>query len=125
MKFLVKLKIKPQKAKPNSNISSALGPKGINIIEFCKKFNTVTSKLKTKDLIPVFVYIKNKKYKIVLKTPYVSYYIKKFANNKKTINKSILKKIFLLKRTSFNTLCKKKVFKIILGTARSMGFDYE
>lgn len=134
MKYLIKLTIEAKNAKPNASINSALGPKGINVMDFCKKFNSLTKHYKKKDKIPILLIVKKKKFKIILKNPTVVFYLKKFLKIKTNIlserknimvtNKLIFK-IYKKKKFDFNTYEKKKIFKIIIGTIKSMGLNYE
>ncbi|MGX7589396.1 50S ribosomal protein L11 [Candidatus Vidania fulgoroideorum] len=132
MKSVIKLTIEAGKAKPNSIINSSIGPKGINILEFCKKFNLLTKKYKKGEMIPILLKIKEKKFKILLKNPTVSFYLKKFLKIKKDtkkekifVNFNIIKKIYKIKKKDFNTRNKNKIFKTIIGTIKTFGLKYE
>ncbi|WP_458659110.1 uL11 family ribosomal protein [Candidatus Vidania fulgoroideorum] len=117
----IKLILKPGNAKPNSSIGSSIGSKGVNVNNFCKKFNDMTND-GNKLMIPVVVTIyDNKKFKIKLKTPTVSYLLKKFMKSNKKLSKKIINKIYLIKKNSFNTFDKKKIIKTIMGSVKSMG----
>ncbi|MGX7576834.1 uL11 family ribosomal protein [Candidatus Vidania fulgoroideorum] len=119
---IIKLELEANKASPNSILNSCLGPHGINVKNFCRYFNE-----KTKDkigyIIPCLLFLKEKgKYKIKLKTPTVSFLVKKI--NKNIVNYSDIKKIYNIKKKSFNTNEKKKIIKSIIGTLKSMKVKY-
>lgn len=131
---LIKLILKANNVKPTANINSCLGPHGININNFCKKINSLTLKFKKNYLIPVILILKkNKKFKIIIKNPTVSFFVKKIikskynslVNKKIFILKNMLVKIYKKKKNDFNTKNKKKILNIILGTVKSMGLSYE
>ncbi|MBA4348439.1 MAG: 50S ribosomal protein L11 [Thermodesulfovibrio sp.] len=130
----VKLVISAGKANPAPPVGPALGPHGINIMEFCKQFNAQTQKMED-TLIPVVLSIYNdRSFTFVLKTPPASELIKKAAGIVKgsgipnkdkvgAITSAQVKEIAKTKLPDLNTTSIKAAVKIIEGTARSMGVD--
>ncbi len=128
----VKLQIGAGKATPAPPVGSALGPKGINIPEFCKMFNAQTQD-KMGFVIPVEITVySDKSFTFVLKTPPASDLLKKYAkvqkgaqNSKKevagTVTKAQVKEIAELKMPDLNASDIESAMKIVAGTARSMG----
>ncbi|QSW37699.1 50S ribosomal protein L11 [Candidatus Vidania fulgoroideae] len=122
--YTVKIYIKIQQAKPNAALGAALGSKGINITQFCNKFNTIT-KFKKGELHPVVVTIyKDKSFKIKIKQKSTSTLIKEIlqtTTNNTHLNNTMLHKIALYKLQDLNTNCIKKAIKTIKGCAKSIG----
>ncbi len=78
---VVKLQIPARQANPAPPIGSALGPKGINIMEFCKRFNEQTKDEEAGTPIPVEITInRDRSFSFIMKLPPVSYMLKKAAN---------------------------------------------
>ena len=135
-KAIIKLHILAGKATPAPPIGPSLAQHGINIGDFCQKFND-----KTKDregwTIPVEVLVfEDRTFDFKLKTPLTSEFIKKELgiekgsgepNRKKIgkITKTQLKKIAEQKMPDLNTTDIESAVKIIEGTARSMGIEVE
>ncbi len=127
------------KATPAPPVGSALGQRGLNIMEFCKKFNDECAKNKEfmGDPTPVdIIYLKKEKKLVSIKThmPTASALIKRFSSIKKgsstagkevvgEIQSSDVMKIAELKRGDTYAFDKEKMFKMISGTARSMGIN--
>ena len=134
VKAVIKLQIAAGKANPAPPIGPALGQHGLNIAEFCQKFNEAT-KDKAGDLIPVEITVfEDRTYEFKLKTPPVSSLLKKAAGiekgsgepNRKKIGKvtrSQLREIAQKKMEDLNTKNVEQAMKIIEGTARSMGIE--
>ena len=134
VKAVIKLQIAAGKANPAPPIGPALGQHGLNIAEFCQKFNEAT-KDKAGDLIPVEITVfEDRSYDFKLKTPPVSSLLKKAAGiekgsgepNRKKIGKvtrSQLREIAQKKMEDLNTKNIEQAMKIIEGTARSMGIE--
>ncbi|HMK55185.1 MAG TPA: 50S ribosomal protein L11 [Dissulfurispiraceae bacterium] len=131
---LVKLVIPAGKANPAPPVGPALGPHGINIMEFCKQFNAQTQKMGD-TLIPAVLSIYNdRSFTFILKTPPASELIKKAAgvvkgsgvpNKEKvgSITKAQVTEIAKTKLPDLNTTSIQAAEMIIKGTARSMGVD--
>lgn len=131
----IKLQVAAGSANPSPPIGPALGQHGVNIMEFCKRFNAETDKMEKGMPIPVVITVfEDRTFSFVMKTPPASYYIKKAiklqSGAKKTghetvgrITKSQLKKIAEEKSKDLNANDVEAGIKIIAGTARSMGVD--
>jgi large subunit ribosomal protein L11 len=131
---LVKLVLQAGKANPAPPVGPALGPHGINIMEFCKQFNAQTQKMGD-TLIPAVLSIySDRSFTFILKTPPASELIKKAAgivkgsgvpNKEKVgaITAAQVKEIAKTKMPDLNTVDVAAAEMIIRGTARSMGVD--
>ena len=131
----VKLQISAGKANPAPPVGSALGPKGINIPEFCKAFNAQTQD-KMGFIIPVEITVySDRSFTFKLKPP-ASDLLKKAAkvekgahNSKKevagTVTKDQIKEIAELKMPDLNASSVETAMNIIAGTARSMGIKVQ
>jgi len=133
---LIKLQIPAGKANPAPPIGPALGQAGINIQEFCARFNN-DSKDKMGDIIPVEISVyEDKSYSFIMKTPPASALLKKAAGISKgskephkdkvgKISKKQLQEIAELKMKDLSANSVEGAMKIIAGTARSMGITVE
>lgn len=131
---LIKLQIPAGKANPAPPVGPALGQHGVNIMDFCKKFNDKT-KADEGMIIPVVITVfKDKTYTFITKTPPASDLIKKalklesgskVPNKDKVgaLTKAQLEEIAKKKMTDLNANTVEAAMKIIAGTARSMGVD--
>lgn len=130
----VKLQIQAGKANPAPPVGSALGPTGINIMDFCKAFNAKTSKDEGL-IIPVIVTVyADRSYTFITKTPPVAILIKKAAQiaqgsgtpNKTKVGKISMKQvedIAKMKLVDLNSTDLQASMRQVMGTARSMGVD--
>jgi len=128
----INLQIEAGKATPAPPVGTVLGPAGINLQEFCSKFNEETRD-KMGDVIPTVITIyDDRSFDFVLKTPPAAFLIKKTAKIQKgshkganelvaTISKEDLKKIAETKLPDLNAYDVDAAMKIIEGTARNMG----
>lgn len=128
----IKLQIPAGKATPAPPVGTVLGPAGINLQEFCTKFNDA-SKDKMGDVLPVEISIyDDRSFDFVLKTPPAAFLLKKAAKLQKasskganeivaTISKEDLRKIAETKLPDLNAYDVESAMKIIEGTARNMG----
>ncbi len=128
----IKLQIPAGKATPAPPVGTVLGPAGINLGEFCTKFNDAT-KDKMGDIVPVEISVyEDRSFDFVLKTPPAGFLIKKAAKIQKgsqkganhvvaTISQEDLKKIAETKLPDLNAYDVEGAMKIIEGTARNMG----
>ncbi len=131
---VIKLQIQAGKANPAPPIGPALGQAGINIQEFCTRFNNET-KDKGGDIIPVVISVyEDRSYDFILKTPPAAELIKKAAGIQKgskepqkdkvgKITKKQLQEIAEIKMPDLNAADIEKAMKIIAGTARQMGVE--
>ncbi len=132
----VKLQVAAGKATPAPPVGSALGPHGLNIMDFCKAFNAKTAKQEGL-IIPVVVTVySDRTYSFITKTPPAAVLLKKAANiakgsgepNKSKVGKVSMKdvrEIAQLKMPDLNASNIDAAVKIVLGTARSMGVEVE
>lgn len=134
IKAVVKIQIPAGKANPAPPVGPALAQHGLNIAEFCQKFNEAT-KESMGFVIPAEVTIyKDRSYTFKLKTPLASDLLKKAAGiekgsgepNKKIVGKVTkdqLKEIAQKKMADLNTTDIEAAVKIIAGTAKNMGIE--
>ena len=130
----VKLQIPAGKANPAPPVGTVLGPAGINIQDFCQKFNDAT-KDKIGDVVPCEISIyDDRTFDFVLKTPPASFLLKKFAKIQKggkkganevvaTLTKDDIRAIAELKFPDLNSYEVENAMKEIEGTARNMGIS--
>ena len=130
----VKLQIQAGKANPAPPVGSALGPTGINIMDFCKAFNAKTSKDEGL-IIPVIVTVyADRSYTFITKTPPVVILIKKAAQiaqgsgtpNKTKVGKISMKQVEDIakqKLVDLNSTDLQASMRQVMGTARSMGVE--
>ena len=128
----IKLQIPAGKATPAPPVGTVLGPAGINLQEFCTKYNEATRE-KMGDIIPVEVSIyDDRTFDFVLKTPPTASLIKKAAGIEKgstkgannivaTISKDDITKIAEIKMPDLNAYDQEAAINIVAGTARNMG----
>jgi large subunit ribosomal protein L11 len=131
VKIQLKLVVQAGKANPAPPVGSALGPHGINLMQFCKEFNDQTSK--TTGAVPVLVTIyDDRSFIFLVKTAAVSELIKqalKIESGSGTPNKTKvgvltqdqLREIAEKKMSDLNCYTVDQAMKMISGTARSMG----
>ena len=130
----IKLQIPAGKATPAPPVGTVLGPAGINLQEFCTKFNDATRE-KGGDVLPVEISIyEDRTFDFVLKTPPAAFLLKKVAKVKSgaakgetvaTISKNQLKEIAETKLPDLNAYDVEHAMKIVEGTARNMGIKVE
>ncbi|MDR0630936.1 MAG: 50S ribosomal protein L11 [Holosporales bacterium] len=132
----VKLQIPAGKANPSPPIGPALAQKGLNIMEFCKTFNDGTKSMEQGMPIPVVITAySDKSFSFVMKTPPVTYFIKKAANIDKGSQKTgITSSIAKVKKSQILEIAKQKMkdmnandldaaSRMIIGSATSMGIE--
>ena len=130
----IKLQIPAGKATPAPPVGTVLGPAGINLQEFCTKFNDATRD-KGGDVLPVEISIyEDRTFDFVLKTPPAAFLLKKVAKVKSgaskgetvaTISKNQLKEVAETKLPDLNAYDVEHAMKIVEGTARNMGIKVE
>lgn len=130
----VKLQIPAGQANPAPPIGPVLGQHGVNIMEFCKQFNARTQK-QAGEITPVILTVyKDRSFTFETKTPPVSYLLKKAAGIQKGSSVPNKDKVASLTATQIATIAKQKMtdlnandeeaaYRIVAGTARSMGID--
>ena len=131
---MVKLQINAGKATPAPPVGTALGPQGVNIVDFCKNFNARTAKDEGL-VIPVVVTIySDRSYTFITKTPPASVLLKKAAKLEKgsgvpnktkvgKVTKKQVEEIAKLKMVDLNAADLTAAVKTVEGTARSMGIE--
>lgn len=128
----IKLQIPAGRATPAPPVGTVLGPAGINLQEFCSKFNDET-KDKMGDILPVEISIyEDRSYDFKLKTPPAGFLLKKAANVSKgaatkgtvgSITKDQLRAIAETKMPDLNAYDVESAMNIIAGTAKNMGIE--
>ena len=130
----IKLQVTGGKANPAPPIGPVLGQHGVNIMEFCKQFNARTQK-QIDEIVPVIITVyKDRSFTFELKTPPVSYLIKKVLKiesgsavpNKNKVGKLTMAQVSEIARqkmSDLNCYTEEAACKIVAGTARSMGVD--
>ncbi|OGF82239.1 50S ribosomal protein L11 [Candidatus Giovannonibacteria bacterium RIFCSPLOWO2_01_FULL_46_13] len=136
IKIILKLQLPAGKATPAPPVGTALGPHGINIGEFVKKFNDQTAD-KGDQIIPAEITIyEDRTFTFVLKTPPASDLLRKAAGVEKGSGNPLKEKVGKVKRAQIREIAEKKMedlnantveqaMKIVEGSARSMGIEIE
>ena len=131
---MIKLQIPAGKATPAPPVGTVLGPAGINLGDFCTKYNEATRD-KMGDILPVEISIyEDRSFDFVIKTPPAAFLIKKYAKvkggsskgSKETVGsltKEQLKEIAEIKLPDLNCYTVEEAMKIVEGTARNMGIE--
>ena len=133
---IIKLQIPAGKANPAPPVGTVLGPAGINLSEFCSRYNDAT-KDKMGDILPVEIKLyDDRSYDFVIKTPPAGFLIKKYAkvtkgstNGSKKIvgklTKDQLKEIAETKLPDLNAYTVEAAMNIVACTAKNMGIEVE
>ncbi|MBU1149266.1 50S ribosomal protein L11 [Patescibacteria group bacterium] len=136
VKSVIKLQIPAGKATPAPPIGPALGQHGVNIQEFCTKFNNDT-KDKGGDITPVEITVfEDRTYTYILKTPPAAVLLKKAANLQKGSGSALKEKVGKVTKAQVKEIAEKKMpdlnakdiegaMRIVEGTARQMGITVE
>jgi large subunit ribosomal protein L11 len=131
---LVKLQIPAGQANPAPPVGPALGQQGVNIMAFCKEFNAAT-KDQAGMIIPVVITVyQDKSFTFITKSPPASVLLKKAAgiatasgepnrNKVGKVTKKQVMEIVKLKAKDLNAASDQAAFRMVAGTARSMGID--
>src|SRR5687767_2233322 len=131
---LVKLQIAAGKATPAPPVGTALGPHGVNIMDFCKNFNAKTAGQDGLIIPAVVTIYADRSYTFITKTPPASILLKRAASlakgsaepNKSKVGTVTLKQVEEIAKTKLpdlNTDTLDAAVKSVRGTARSMGID--
>ena len=132
----IKLQIEAGKATPAPPVGTVLGPAGINLQDFCTKYNDATRD-KMGDVLPVEISIyEDRSFDFVVKTPPTAFLLKKYAKVQKgstkganetvaTISQATLKEIAEIKLPDLNAYDVDAAMKIVAGTAKNMGIAIE
>ena len=128
----IKLQIPAGKATPAPPVGTVLGPAGINLQEFCTKYNDATRD-KMGDVIPVVISVyEDRSFDFILKTPPTAELIKKYAKIQKgsvkganevvgTLTKEQVREIAEIKLPDLNAYTVEEAINTVTGTARNMG----
>jgi large subunit ribosomal protein L11 len=133
----IKLQIPAGKANPSPPIGPALGQHGVNIMDFCKKFNALTQKQMAEAMIvPVVITVfEDRSYTFVTKTPPVSILLKKAAKIDKgaktprkepsvgEVTMAQIREIATTKLPDLNCATLESAVSQVAGTARNMGLN--
>jgi large subunit ribosomal protein L11 len=128
----IKLQVRGGSANPSPPVGPALGAKGVNIMEFCKRFNAETQEQQGKVLPVVITVFKDKSFSFIIKTPPAAVQLlekaglksgSKESNRDKVGNVSWdqVKEIAENKMPDLNAFKIESAMKMVAGTARSMG----
>ncbi len=131
---MVKLQIPAGKATPAPPVGTALGPHGVNIMDFVKAFNARTAKDEGLIIPAVVTIYSDRSYTFITKTPPAPVLLKRAANVAKgsaepnkakvgTVTMKQVEEIARLKLVDLNTDSLASAIKSVSGTARSMGID--
>lgn len=136
VKAVVKIQIQGGKANPAPPVGTALGPHGVNLMQFCKEYNAKTSNM-VGQIVPVEITIfQDASFTFVLKTPPAADLLRKAAgvqrgsaapNRDKVgkVTRQQVREIAELKLKDLNANDVESAMKIIEGTAQSMGITVE
>jgi len=132
----IKLQIPAGSANPAPPVGPALGQQGVNIMAFCKEFNAAT-KDQSGMIIPVVITVyQDKSFTFITKSPPAAVLLKKAAGiasgsktpNKEKVGKVTRKQVLDIVKIKFkdlNTTNEEAAFRLVSGTARSMGIDVQ
>jgi large subunit ribosomal protein L11 len=136
IEVFIKLQVKGGQANPSPPIGPALGAKGVNIMDFCKRFNAATQD-KMGQVLPVVISVyKDKSFDFVVKTPPAAIQLLDAAKVKKgsaepnrkkvgTVTWDQVRQIAEVKMPDLNCFTIESAMKMVAGTARSMGINVE
>ena len=133
---LVKLQIAAGKATPAPPVGTALGPHGVNIMDFCKAFNAKTAAQEGLIIPAVVTVYADRSYSFITKTPPAAVLLKRAANIAKgsgepnrtkvaTVTRQQVEEIAGVKMPDLNANSLDAAVAIVAGTARSMGIEVE
>lgn len=128
----IKLQVRGGAANPAPPVGPALGAKGVNIMEFCKRFNAETQDQQGKVLPVVITVYKDKSFEFIIKTPPAAVQLLEKAGLKKgseqsnrnkvgTVTWDQVKEIAENKMPDLNAFKVESAMRMVAGTARSMG----
>jgi len=132
----VKLQISAGKATPAPPVGTALGPHGVNIMDFCKAFNAKTAAQEGLIIPAVVTVYADRSYSFITKTPPAAVLLKRAANIAKGSGEPNRSKVGTVTHQQVDEIAKTKMpdlnadtiemaARIVAGTARSMGIDIE
>lgn len=136
VEFLIKIQARGGQANPSPPIGPALGAKGVNIMEFCKRFNAQTQD-RMGQLLPVQITVyKDKSFEFVIKTPPAAVQLMEAAKlkggspepNRQKVGKVSWDQVRTIaenKMSDLNCFTVESAMQMVAGTARSMGIRVE
>jgi large subunit ribosomal protein L11 len=131
----LKLQVPAAKAAPSQQLGTALGPQGVNIMDFCKQFNARTAKEPEGMVIPIIITVySDRTFTFVTKTPPAAELLKRAAGivkgsaepNRNKVGKVTKKQVEDIAKTKLpdlNTTNMESAIRTVLGTARNMGIE--
>jgi large subunit ribosomal protein L11 len=130
----IKLQVPAGKANPAPPIGTALGPKGVNIMEFCKQFNAKTANLGDIKIPVVITVYADRSFTFITKTPPAADLLKKAVKLEKgsgkpnrekvgTVTRAQIEEIAKTKLPDLNTTSLEAAMRTIEGTAKSLGLE--
>ena len=130
----IKVQIPAAQATPAPPVGSSLAPHGLNIAEFCQKFNALTKDQQGSIVSAEIVVYEDRTYDLKVKQPLVSHMIKKTLGIEKGSGKQRLVKVGKISKAQVREIAQKKIvdlntddieaaMKIVEGTAKSMGIE--
>lgn len=136
IKTVVKMQINAGKANPAPPVGTALGPHGVNLQDFCAKFNEATKEMGDTVVPCIITIYEDRSLSFITKKPPAAVLIKKAINLEKgsavphkekvgTITRAQLEEIAKIKMEDLNAHTLEAAMKILAGTARSMGVNVE
>lgn len=131
---MIKLQVPAGKANPAPPIGTALGPQGVNIMEFCKQFNAKTANMGDIKIPVVITVYADRSFTFITKTPPAADLLKKAVKIEKgsgkpnrekigTVTRAQIEEIARLKLPDLNTTSVESAIRTIEGTARSLGLE--
>lgn len=134
LKTIIKLQVVGGQATPAPPVGTALGPHGLNIVEFTQKFNEQTRDQQGVILPVVIRVFEDRTFDFTIKTPPASFLIKKASGLEKGSKTPVREKVGKITKAQVDEIAKTKMpdlnaysleqaIKIIEGTARSMGVE--
>ncbi len=136
VKTVIRLQIQAGKATPAPPVGTALGPHGLNIMEFCKAYNERTA-AQAGSIVPAEITVfEDRTFTFVIKTPPAGDLLKKAAGVEKgsarpnrdkvgTVSSAQIREIAELKLADLNAVDLEQAMRTVEGTARSMGITVE
>ena len=128
----IKMQVRGGSANPAPPVGPALGAKGVNIMEFCKRFNAKTEDSRGKLLPVVITVFKDKSFDFIIKTPPAAIQLLELSKLKKgssvpnrdkvgSVTWDQVKQVAEVKMPDLNAFTMKSAMMMVAGTARSMG----
>ncbi len=134
VKTLIKIQIRGGEATPASPVGTVLGPQGLNLAEFCKRFNDATQNRRGEVVPAVITIYEDRSYDFILKVAPVSEMLKKAAGIQKGSSKNLVEKAGKVTKAQIREIAEKKMpdlnchtveaaMRQVEGTAKQMGLQ--